>query len=417
VRTGEIKALSGLRIFAALWVVGFHYRSLIEQVAPGFLDTFAPILNCGAQGVDLFFILSGFVLTWTYLDRMGETWSTRATLRFLWLRLARVWPVYLVTMHLAAAFVIFTLHVGHVPPESTAEINATSYVRQLALVQLWFEPFFDGTSWDGPAWSISAEWLAYLMFGVLAIVIFRVARVTRARNLMWLAVVASLPPIMLLLATGFFYTPWSWLPRIIFQFTAGALACAAVRKLQLSDRGQRVAGLLALAIVVAIVGGIFWLYFNPVAKISDSSGLVDVLFVPLVATLAVGTGSLPALMSIRPLVYLGHISFSLYMVHELVHVAWTWTSKQFDVILLQSWGGKGIVIGLVALAFVGAAALYHLVEEPARKWMRRMLDIGPAVTETDDSVPDEAHDSQRSKVQPLRDAQKARPDERSERAG
>ena len=76
VRTGEIKALSGLRIVAAVWVVLFHYRPLLAEASPGFRDALAPALNAGAQGVDLFFILSGFVLTWNYLDRMG-IWSTR----------------------------------------------------------------------------------------------------------------------------------------------------------------------------------------------------------------------------------------------------------------------------------------------------------------------------------------------------
>ena len=86
VRTGEIKALTGLRIIAAVWVVLFHFRPLLRDAAPDFSDALAPVLNCGAQGVDLFFILSGFVLTWNYLDRMGWSWSTRATLHFLWLR-------------------------------------------------------------------------------------------------------------------------------------------------------------------------------------------------------------------------------------------------------------------------------------------------------------------------------------------
>jgi peptidoglycan/LPS O-acetylase OafA/YrhL len=102
VRSGEIKALTGLRIVAALWVVLFHFRPLLWQAAPDFASALAPILDCGAQGVDLFFILSGFVLTWNYMDKLGRSWSARATLRFLWLRLARVWPVYLVTLHLAA---------------------------------------------------------------------------------------------------------------------------------------------------------------------------------------------------------------------------------------------------------------------------------------------------------------------------
>src|ERR1700754_3566355 len=130
VRTGEIKALSGLRIVAAVWVVLFHFRPLLEQSMPGFRSALAPILNCGAQGVDLFFMLSGFVLTWNCLDRMGESWSWRATVHFLWLRLARVWPVYLVTMHLAALWIIFTMHVGHVPSPACVldGFNAVGYV-------------------------------------------------------------------------------------------------------------------------------------------------------------------------------------------------------------------------------------------------------------------------------------------------
>ncbi len=203
-RSGEIKALTGLRIFAAVWVVLFHFRPLLHEAAPNFSEALAPILNVGAQGVDLFFILSGFVLTWTYIDKMGKNWSTRATLHFLWMRLARVWPVYLVTLHLAALWIVFTLYVGHVPSENVGTLNATSYIRQLFLVQLWFQPFFDGSSWDGPAWSISAEWLAYLLFGGLVLIIFRMARATRARTLLWLAFAVTLPPVMFLLATGHF---------------------------------------------------------------------------------------------------------------------------------------------------------------------------------------------------------------------
>jgi peptidoglycan/LPS O-acetylase OafA/YrhL len=382
VRSGEIKALSGLRIVAAVWVVLFHFRPLLAQAAPDFTATFAPLLDCGAQGVDLFFILSGFVLTWNYLDRMGQSWSTRTTLRFLWLRLARVWPVYLVTMHLAAAWIIFTRNVGHVPSPAVDQLTATSYLRQLLLVQLWFEPYFDGTSWDGPAWSISAEWLAYLLFGVLVLVVFRVARVSRARVLLWLAVAASLPPTVLLLASGEFYTPWSWLPRIVMQFTAGALACAAVRKLRLTERTRRGFGWLSVLIGIMIIGGLYYLDANPPASIRDASGLVDVLFIPLVVALAVGAGTLPRLLSTRVMVYCGHISFGLYMVHELVHTAWNWAVVQFEITLTAGLFGSAVVIGLLGVAVVGAMALYHGVEEPARLWMRRMVDVRDAADHT-----------------------------------
>ncbi|MCV7409653.1 acyltransferase [Mycobacterium florentinum] len=387
---GEIKALTGLRIVAAVWVVLFHFRPMLSDISPDFRENLAPVLNCGAQGVDLFFILSGFVLTWNYLDRMGRSWSTRETLHFLWLRLARVWPVYLVTMHLAALLVILSLHVGHTPLPEVSDLTAISYIRQVLLVQLWFEPFFDGTSWDGPAWSISAEWLAYLLFGVLALVIFRMKLATRARTLMWLAVLASLPPVVMLLASGHFYTPWSWLPRIVTQFTAGALACAAVRRLRLTDRGRHIAGYLSVLLLAAVVGVLYWFNAHPISGVveNDSGGVVDALFVPLVITLAVGLGSLPRLLSTRVMVYGGQISFCLYMVHELVHTSWGWAVENFKLTPWESdspW--KWNVLGLFAIALALSSLLYHVVEEPARRWMRRMVDVRPAAQRTEPSEP------------------------------
>ena len=391
---GEIKALTGLRIVASVWVVLFHFRPMVSDVSPDFRENLSPVLNCGAQGVDLFFILSGFVLAYNYLDRMGRSWSTRETLHFLWLRLARVWPVYLVTLHLAVLWIIFTLHVGRVPSSDLAKLTAISYVRQVLLVQLWFEPFFDGTSWDGPAWSISAEWLAYLLFGLLILVIFRMKLATRARTLMVLAVVAQLPPMVLLLTSGVFYTPWSWLPRIVTQFTAGALACAAVRRLELSDRARRVVGYVSLVLIVAMVSVVYLLDAHPITGVLDSGGVVDVLFVPLVMTLAVGVGSLPRLLSTRVMVYGGQISFCLYMVHELVHTAWTWAVVQFQLTPWHSdspW--KWNIIGLIAIAVVLSSLMYHFVEEPARRWMRRMVDIRPATAraELDESASAKVH--------------------------
>jgi peptidoglycan/LPS O-acetylase OafA/YrhL len=284
--------------------------------------------------------------------------------------------VYLVTMHLAAAFVIFTLYVGRfpMPPPVIESMNAVSWLRQVLLVQLWFQPYFDGSSWNGPAWSISAEWLAYLLFGGLILIIFRIAAATRARGLIWLAVAASLAPTLLLLTHGVFYTPWSWLPRIIMQFTAGALACAAVRKLVLTDRTRKSAGVTSLLLGVTIIGGLYVLDARPPGGMLDAGGLIDVLFVPFVITLSIGAGSLPALLSTRVMVYLGHISFGLYMVHEIVHMAWNWAVLQFDIVLTPSWWAKVAVTGLILVAGLIAAVLYHAVEEPARRWMRRMIE-------------------------------------------
>jgi peptidoglycan/LPS O-acetylase OafA/YrhL len=409
---GEIKALTGLRIVASVWVVLFHFRPMVADVSPDVRENLAPVLNCGAQGVDLFFILSGFVLTLNYLDRMGQSWSLRATVHFLWLRLARVWPVYLVTLHLAAAWFILTLHVGHTPSLDVGRLTAISYVRQVLLVQLWFQPFFDLSSWDGPAWSISAEWLAYLLFAGLVLVIFRIQHATRARGLILLAVAASLPPVLLLLSSGVFYTPWSWLPRIVTQFAAGAVACAAVRRLRPTDRGRRIAGYLSLLLVAAIVGILYLLDAFPITGVYDSAGVVDLLFVPLVITLAIGAGSLPRLLSTRLMVYAGEISFCLYMVHELVHTSWTWAVINFQ---LHPWEQdspwKWNIFGLLAIAVGLSILLYHVVEEPARRWMRRMVDAPPtpAGHEPDTSAGTAPGDRADTELHQIDDARKAVP--------
>jgi peptidoglycan/LPS O-acetylase OafA/YrhL len=65
-----------------------------------------------------------------------------------------------------------------------------------------------------------------------------------------------------------------------------------------------------------------------------------------------------------------------------VHTTWIWTTQQFELILADTAVGKLTVVGLIALALLGAAVLYHVVEEPARRWMRRMVDVREASLES-----------------------------------
>jgi peptidoglycan/LPS O-acetylase OafA/YrhL len=211
--------------------------------------------------------------------------------------------------------------------------------------------------------------------------------------------------------SGQFYTQWSWLPRIVMQFTAGALVAAAVTRLRPSDRGRRRAGYVSVLLIAGVVGLLYLFDAHPLHGVTDTGGLVDVLFVPLVMTLAIGTGSLPALLSTRVLVYGGQISFCLYMVHELVHTSWIWATEQFQLTLVGT-GGKLILAGLLMITFVAAMVLYHVVEEPARRWMRKMVDVGGAKAE-----PDPAAHAAGGKLQSIDGAHEGRPKSISARAG
>nr|MDQ2710379.1 acyltransferase [Actinomycetota bacterium] len=98
---GEIRALTGLRAVAALWVVFFHFRFTPGDAYTPYWQWLRPVVISGEYGVDLFYVLSGFVITLTYADRMGSgpfgggarRWG-RTTASFLWNRICRIWPVY-----------------------------------------------------------------------------------------------------------------------------------------------------------------------------------------------------------------------------------------------------------------------------------------------------------------------------------
>ncbi len=79
------------------------------------------------------------------------------------------------------------------------------------------------------------------------------------------------------------------------------------------------------------------------------------------------------------MIFGGQISFCLYMVHELVHTVWGWSAEQFRL-TLSGPAGKFVVLGLLAIALGAAILLFHVVEEPARRWMRNMMDARRPVT-------------------------------------
>src|ERR671916_1401993 len=92
--TKEIRSLTGLRAVAAVWVVVYHFNFTPGVGYDGYWEPLRPVIRAGATGVDLFFVLSGFVITLTHLERVGRTPSVRGAGAFLWARGCRIWPVY-----------------------------------------------------------------------------------------------------------------------------------------------------------------------------------------------------------------------------------------------------------------------------------------------------------------------------------
>jgi peptidoglycan/LPS O-acetylase OafA/YrhL len=209
-------------------VVVFHLRGNLQNAFPGPTEAFWPVLDSGLLGVDLFFALSGFVLTINYVDAVGVRLSRSGTARFLWARIARVWPAYVVTLLIAGIWHAGLPVIGWRDPVPPDDLSAMSFLRQFGLVVLWNEPEYDRLTWNGPAWSVSAEALAYLAFPVVALLLFRLDRAVRARSLVWLGLGALMP--LIILGSIDLYAPYMWLIRLAGAFMAGSLAALAVRK-------------------------------------------------------------------------------------------------------------------------------------------------------------------------------------------
>src|SRR5712691_3950598 len=163
----ELHALTGLRSVAAASVVALHLWGKAGTGTP-----IGSLVHAGNLGVDLFFVLSGFVLAYRYADALRRP-APRSVAAFLKRRIARVYPLHLAMIAVLGAGMLAATLVGASVP--AAERNSPGdLVANLLLVQAW------GTSqrqtWNQVAWSVSAEWAAYLAFAVL---IWAAPRATR----------------------------------------------------------------------------------------------------------------------------------------------------------------------------------------------------------------------------------------------
>ncbi len=394
---GELRALTGLRIVAALWVVAFHFHF---TELPGVTDVSAllgPLITEGALGVDLFFVLSGFVIAHTYLDKLGPRWRPRATARFVWARAGRMWPAYLLVFHLFGIWLLVRATYGSgtdiafqaVQPE----LSWGRWLQQLVMVQMWDRPFLDGASWVGPTWSISAEWLAYLLFPLTALVFFRLRRLPAA-VLGFGALLAMSPMVASFLVVGTPYYPFSWLVRVLCGFSAGVLTLLAVRRMSGTARVRRVSSATATLAGLGIVGGLL------AADVAGAGlvGVLTLLFPVLVGALALADRGPVRWLGSAPMVHGGRMSYALYLVHiPMFEILWlalqNGAGGRFGGLLVPGSVSAHVAALIVLVATLPAAhLLYAFVEQPARGWMRRLpnlrrrRDVGAVVPAQADPV-------------------------------
>lgn len=357
-----IPSLTGLRGVAAAWVLLFHVWGVAPAVGAGWMAN-AVIASTGWVGVDLFFVLSGFLLMWTHgADFVRPT--AAAINRFAFSRIVRIYPLSLVVLTLIAVIVwadpgFAAWYRSHQP----ANFSAQAFVRTALLATRWVKG--DGGEWNGPVWSLSAELIGYAAFPLLAWLI--VGRSQRAAVVIAGICLAALMTFQFCLGAAgkAAIDQTSALARMGCGFTAGMAMCRVRQAFDKTTIPHAAEASLAAAALVVVC-----CYF-------DVGFLVEpTAFALLVFFLSFGVGGVDRFLSSRPAMFLGRISFPLYLVHQTPLL---WLESHSQGAGIGPVAASGLLLACTALCIAAATALHYLVERPSHRWAQaRLRPVLPA---------------------------------------
>jgi peptidoglycan/LPS O-acetylase OafA/YrhL len=291
----KLDSLTALRGIAALSTVLVHLVAVWAQVFPSMQHWawFQHFARHSYLFVDFFFILSGFVMCHVYADVFRHSVSRTDYLHFMRARFARVYPLHFLLLALYVALAAAGMKQEQENPDWSIAAN-------LLLVQAL--GFFSYPTWDRPSWSISVEWWTYVIF---PFVVMRVPYRHRLAGLAglamgtggfcWLAIHFGSAD----LTVGFAFV------RCLLGFLAGASVYAIAH--MRPDRAP--SAILTAGIMLAVAAGLTLLP-SPVADI--------VVFLCFCALVYAARSSQPQWLHQRTLVWLGDISYSIYLWHTLL---------------------------------------------------------------------------------------------------
>lgn len=366
-RPGELPTLTPLRGIAAMGIVVFHFT---QHLHTGWHETeVTQLISRSYLAVDLFFIMSGCVLAHVYGGwfklRVGRT----TALAFLRARFARIYPLHLATLvmilmiQVVLNFATYLRQGGEAMPAWPDVLNFTDMIKNLFLVHgLWN----DGLSWNFPSWSISTEFFAYLAFPLAAPLLLRL-RVLPALVVMallyaglgWLAMSEG----------GLHITSGPSFLRCILQFMMGVLLYRLYQQGLLASWLSRDGVFLAAAVTALVV-----------MHLGGPDMLVVLAFLVLVAAGIQNGGRVRRALHVRPLVWLGEVSYSIYMTHAVIlGLTRVVIGALFGASMLDELPAAtaAVILAVMLLAVLPLSeTTYRRIELPARRWLKGRAKAG-----------------------------------------
>lgn len=346
---GDLKPLTSLRFVAALMVFAYH-------VSP--LKPWAYVFATGDAGVSFFFVLSGFILAYTYPDLAAK--PTRHRLRAFYVaRLARVYPMHVVAAIIA--WVVLAVFGSSDPLLTVQWAQGPAIAAQLALLQSWIPAGTIHFGMNGPSWSLSDEAFFYALFPFIFPLVVSLPRDRHLAMLgvtLWSAVIAIAWLIPGAIDDWVHYVvPIARLPDFMIGVLAGVL---------FTRRRDQCGTASELATIEFAVASLWIQAMVPVTF--HAAAVMLPAWVMLIYVTAHQSGLISRLLSHPAAVQLGRISFAFYLVHlSVIRVvekfAWVHACKAF-----------GVLIPLV-LSLLLALVLNRYVEEPARRLIRDLIAL------------------------------------------
>jgi peptidoglycan/LPS O-acetylase OafA/YrhL len=368
----ELTGLTALRGLAAWWVVFYHFAPFSYAHLP--LNLWL-ITKKGFLAVDLFFILSGFVIFYSYQHSLSA--DVRSLRTFFVKRLARVYPLHLLFL-MAYLVLTFTLLVVRNTPPDPLTFSAKQFGLQVTLLQAWGFTENAALSWNYPAWSISAEFFAYLLFPIFLLVLKPQKWPTVALCLVILACTAGL--------IGYYFAidicPGT-VPTNVTSVTTIPNICSLNRKIDVTSL-FRCASQFFIGICLCVLYVRATTRREFIGMLSCFAGVIvlvmgivlqwdDVYFATIGWTLLVfGIACEPVIVKKilchRSLIWLGNISYATYMCHALARVI-------FKILFVSATGNPAVPfyapVWSIILAFIGILIISHFLynwfERPAQR--------------------------------------------------
>jgi peptidoglycan/LPS O-acetylase OafA/YrhL len=357
----DIRSHTSLRGIAAVLVVAFHYAVPLRDV--GFdVNRYTFLVARGYLWVDLFFILSGYILCHVYSNRLVDI---RSIALFFRARFARIYPLHIATLLLLAGCQIA------LPPLAGISFDFgkpdTLWLNILDIHAWGMLTHYD---WNFPSWSISAELAAYLLFPVICIGMRSAPTITfsiLASGVVARVIFVSLTP-----------------PRYDFEQLA-VLECLPMFFLGIilyrsRPFALRSSFLMTSALqLVAFTGIVFAMLFG----LNDAALIFP--FALLVYSTQADTGAAGQMLTSSPLVTLGEWSYSIYMIHIpvlfILQMAWQRIAVQ-PLGLSAPAATVSLVLASTIVTVILGGLSFNYFEKPIRDWLRprirtRVLELAP----------------------------------------